>query len=155
MAAGDAFAVLLGIFAVYRLAGFGHRLFRDTARRQPGDELLGLLAAVDVREVRIGHRQTEEFAQRSPAFLHPEHEGLLTKLGVGLDARRNVAASPEHNYQTSVPKVFAAGDMRRGQSLVVWAIAEGRECARSVDAFLNGGTSVLEARDGGNLALAH
>jgi len=87
-------------------------------------------------------------------FLHPQHDGLLNKLGVGLDARRNVAASPEHNYQTSVPKVFAAGDMRRGQSLVVWAISEGRECARSVDAFLNDGVSVLESKDGGKLALA-
>jgi glutamate synthase (NADPH/NADH) small chain len=86
--------------------------------------------------------------------MHPQHEGLLSKLGVGLDGRRNVAASPEHNYQTSVPKVFAAGDMRRGQSLVVWAISEGRECARSVDAFLNGGTSVLESKDDGKLALA-
>jgi len=87
-------------------------------------------------------------------FLHPQHEGLLTKLGVGLDARKNVAASPEHNYQTSVAKVFAAGDMRRGQSLVVWAIAEGRECARSVDAFLRDGESVLEGRDEGRLELA-
>jgi glutamate synthase (NADPH/NADH) small chain len=87
-------------------------------------------------------------------FMHPQHEGLLTTLGVGLDARRNVAAAPEHNYQTSVPKVFAAGDMRRGQSLVVWAISEGRECARSVDAFLNGGESVLESKDGGKLALS-
>ena len=87
-------------------------------------------------------------------FVHPQHEGMLTTLGVGLDARRNVAASPEHNYQTSVPKVFAAGDMRRGQSLVVWAISEGRECARAVDAFLNGGTSVLEHKDGGKLALS-
>ncbi|NJC24708.1 glutamate synthase subunit beta [Neolewinella antarctica] len=86
-------------------------------------------------------------------FMHPQHEGLLDKLGVGLDSRRNVAASPEHNYQTSVPKVFAAGDMRRGQSLVVWAISEGRECARSVDAFLMGGESVLERKDGGRLAL--
>ncbi|MTB52991.1 glutamate synthase subunit beta [Lewinella sp. W8] len=86
-------------------------------------------------------------------FLHPQHQGLLEKLGVGLDARKNVAASPEHNYQTSVPKVFAAGDMRRGQSLVVWAIAEGRECARAVDAFLSEGDSSLESRDSGKLAL--
>ncbi len=87
-------------------------------------------------------------------FVHPQHAGMLAQLGVGLDARQNVAASPEHNYQTSVPKVFAAGDMRRGQSLVVWAISEGRECARSVDAFLSkDGTSVLESKDGGNLAL--
>jgi glutamate synthase (NADPH/NADH) small chain len=87
-------------------------------------------------------------------FLHPQHEGMLTKLGVGLDPRKNVAASPEHGYQTSIPKVFAAGDMRRGQSLVVWAISEGRECARAVDAYLNGGESMLESKDGGNLALA-
>ena len=87
-------------------------------------------------------------------FMHPQHEGLLQQLGVGLDGRKNVAASPEHNYQTSVPKVFAAGDMRRGQSLVVWAIAEGRECARSVDSFLRGGAeSVLEGRDEGRLEL--
>ncbi|MFT6000452.1 MAG: glutamate synthase (NADPH/NADH) small chain [Neolewinella sp.] len=87
-------------------------------------------------------------------FVHPQHEGLLTKLSVGLDARGNVAANPEHNYQTSVPKVFAAGDMRRGQSLVVWAISEGRECARSVDAFLSeNGKSLLESKDEGQLAL--
>ena len=86
-------------------------------------------------------------------FVHPQHEGLLANLGVGLDARKNVAANPEHHYQTSVPKVFAAGDMRRGQSLVVWAIAEGRECARSVDGFLRGGESVLEGRDEGRLEL--
>jgi glutamate synthase (NADPH/NADH) small chain len=86
-------------------------------------------------------------------FLHPQHEGLLSKLGVGLDPRRNVAADPVYGYQTSVPKVFAAGDMRRGQSLVVWAISEGRECARSVDAFLTGGESVLEGKDGGKMAL--
>jgi glutamate synthase (NADPH/NADH) small chain len=86
-------------------------------------------------------------------FVHPQHEGLLERIGVGLDNRRNVAASPEHGYQTSVPKVFAAGDMRRGQSLVVWAIAEGRECARSVDAFLRQGESVLEGRDESRLEL--
>ncbi|WP_116124394.1 glutamate synthase subunit beta [Lewinella sp. IMCC34183] len=86
-------------------------------------------------------------------FMHPQHEGVLNDLGVGLDSRKNVAASPEHNYQTSVPKVFAAGDMRRGQSLVVWAIAEGRECARAVDGFLRNGESVLEGRDEGRLEL--
>ena len=86
-------------------------------------------------------------------FVHPQHEGMLTDLGVGLDARRNVAASPEHNYQTSIPKVFAAGDMRRGQSLVVWAISEGRECAKSVDEYLTGRVSTLESKDGGKLAL--
>jgi glutamate synthase (NADPH/NADH) small chain len=70
-------------------------------------------------------------------YEHPVHAGMLKELGVALDARGNVQAS-DFNYQTSVPKVFAAGDMRRGQSLVVWAIREGRQCARAVDEFLMG-----------------
>ena len=70
-------------------------------------------------------------------YLHPIHAGLLEQLGVALDARGNVQANPEQ-YQTSVPKVFAAGDLRRGQSLVVWAIREGRQAARAVDEFLMG-----------------
>ncbi len=70
-------------------------------------------------------------------FVHPVHAGLLDALGVGRDARGNVAADTE-SYQTSLDKVFAAGDMRRGQSLVVWAIREGRQAARSVDQFLMG-----------------
>ncbi|MBF0563395.1 MAG: glutamate synthase subunit beta [Alphaproteobacteria bacterium] len=70
-------------------------------------------------------------------FLHPVQEGLLADLGVAVDERRNVKASMD-NYQTSQPHIFAAGDMRRGQSLVVWAIREGRQCARAVDAFLMG-----------------
>src|SRR5690606_7670808 len=71
-------------------------------------------------------------------FLHPEHT-LLDQLGVAKDERGNAKANLK-DYSTSVPGVFAAGDMRRGQSLVVWAISEGRECARSVDAFLTGST---------------
>ncbi len=67
-------------------------------------------------------------------FLGPERGGLLEQLGVKLDGRGNVEAGPDK--QTSVPGVFAAGDMRRGQSLVVWAIAEGRQAAESVDRFL-------------------
>jgi len=65
---------------------------------------------------------------------------LLQELAVDLDARGNVKATTDGAgcYATSVPKVFAAGDMRRGQSLVVWAIREGRQCAREVDAFLMG-----------------
>jgi glutamate synthase (NADPH) small chain len=70
-------------------------------------------------------------------FLGPVRTGLLEQLGVTLDPRGNVAATTE-SYQTSVPKVFAAGDMRRGQSLVVWAIREGRQAARAVDQFLMG-----------------
>jgi len=73
-------------------------------------------------------------------YVHPVHEGLVAGLGVEKDARGNVKATTDGQgcYATSVPKVFAAGDMRRGQSLVVWAIREGRQCAREVDAFLMG-----------------
>jgi len=71
-------------------------------------------------------------------FVGPEKEGLLAELGVELDARGNVKANAEK--QTSVAKVFAAGDMARGQSLIVWAIAEGRDAARGVDKFLMGET---------------
>jgi glutamate synthase (NADPH) small chain len=72
-------------------------------------------------------------------FVHPVHEGLLKSLDVALDKRGNVNASTG-NYRTSVDKVFTAGDMRRGQSLVVWAIREGRQAAASVDEFLMGST---------------
>jgi glutamate synthase (NADPH/NADH) small chain len=67
-------------------------------------------------------------------------QSLLDELGVQKDARGNARAATEGQgaYATSVPKVFAAGDMRRGQSLVVWAIREGRQCARAVDEFLMG-----------------
>ena len=70
-------------------------------------------------------------------FVHPVHEGMVEALGVKLDGRGNVAADT-HRYATSVDKVFTAGDMRRGQSLVVWAIREGRQAARAVDAYLMG-----------------
>lgn len=76
-------------------------------------------------------------------FLHPQKQGMLEQLGVELDGRGNVKTD---NYFTSEPGVFAAGDMRRGQSLVVWAISEGREAARSVDGFLNGDGSQLEGK---------
>ncbi|WP_458759876.1 glutamate synthase subunit beta [Afipia sp. TerB] len=74
-------------------------------------------------------------------FVHPVHEGLLKTLGVDLDQRGNVRASTA-NYQTSVAKVFSSGDMRRGQSLVVWAIREGRQCAAAIDQFLMGSTEL-------------
>jgi glutamate synthase (NADPH/NADH) small chain len=69
-------------------------------------------------------------------FLGPERGGMLEQLGVEIDSRGNVAAGPDKS--TSVPGIFAAGDMRRGQSLVVWAIAEGRQAAESVDRYLMG-----------------
>jgi glutamate synthase (NADPH/NADH) small chain len=71
-------------------------------------------------------------------FLGPQREGMLDQLGVELDERGNVRRDP--TFATSLPKVFAAGDMGRGQSLIVWAIAEGRSCAHHVDRYLMGET---------------
>ncbi len=88
-----------------------------------------------------------EIAFLAMGFLHPQHEGMLKDWGIELDGRGNVLAK---NYQTSNPKIFSAGDMRRGQSLVVWAISEGREAARAVDEYLMG-VSTLEAKDQGIL----
>ncbi len=82
-------------------------------------------------------------------FVHPQFNGMLEQLGVEVDDRGNVR---DDDYRTNVDKVFVAGDMRRGQSLVVWAIAEGREAARNVDAYLTG-ESVLESRDAGKLVV--
>ena len=87
-----------------------------------------------------------ELALLAMGFVHPQHEGLLNMLEIEKDERGNVKAT-EKNYQTSLSKIFAAGDVRRGQSLVVWAISEGRECARKVDEFLNNGVSLLETED--------
>ena len=74
-------------------------------------------------------------------FIHPVLDGMIAELGLNTDARKNVAANTL-DYKTSLPKVFAAGDMRRGQSLVVWAIREGRQAARSIDEFLMGSTTL-------------
>jgi glutamate synthase (NADPH/NADH) small chain len=74
-------------------------------------------------------------------FVGPRQPGMLEEAGVALDPRGNVAANVK-NYQTSVPRLFAAGDMRRGQSLVVWAIREGRQCARAIDESLMGSSTL-------------
>ena len=74
-------------------------------------------------------------------YLHPVHAGMLNELGVKYDARGNIAADTD-SYRTSAAKVFAAGDCRRGQSLIVWAIREGRQCARAIDEFLMGATEL-------------
>jgi len=74
-------------------------------------------------------------------FVHPVHEGMIKSLDLALDPRGNVKADTSA-YQSSNPKVFACGDMRRGQSLVVWAIREGRQCAHMVDKFLMGATTL-------------
>ncbi len=86
-----------------------------------------------------------ELALLAMGFVHPQHAGMIDELGVELDDRGNVKAT-EKQYQTNISKIFACGDMRRGQSLVVWAISEGRECARKVDEFLMG-ASQLESKD--------
>jgi glutamate synthase (NADPH/NADH) small chain len=79
-------------------------------------------------------------------FLGPEKKGAIEQLGLALDGRGNVQCDEE--YMTSERGVFAAGDMRRGQSLVVWAIHEGREAARAVDKFLMGLTHLPSASAG-------
>ena len=85
-----------------------------------------------------------DIATLAMGFVHPVQEGMLNELAVDFDPRGNVQGDTEGNkaYYTSVDKVFAAGDMRRGQSLVVWAIREGRQCAHSVDAYLMGSTDL-------------
>ena len=90
-----------------------------------------------------------DLALLAVGFLHPQKKGLIEQLGVELDTRGNVKAD---QYQTSEAGIFAAGDMRRGQSLVVWAISEGREAARAVDTWLMG-RSQLPAKDVSHLAM--
>ena len=91
--------------------------------------------------VRIGDSSGAEFTLEAElvllamGFTGPVRGGLIEQAGVALDQRGNVAAE---NYQTPVPGIFAAGDARRGQSLVVWAIAEGRKAAAAIDGYLAG-----------------
>jgi glutamate synthase (NADPH) small chain len=124
--------------------------------------LKGIKIADLVMEVKDGKATQVQTNQREiPAelvliaagFLHPQKEGLLAQLeemGLEFDERGNVKAP---QYQTSIDKVFVAGDMRRGQSLVVWAISEGREAARATDIFLMG-ESMLEAKSVSTFAVA-
>jgi len=91
-----------------------------------------------------------ELALLAMGFIHPQHEGLVNELEIELDEKGNVRAT-EKNYHSNISRVFVAGDMRRGQSLVVWAIKEGRDCAQKVDEFLMG-HSLLETADGNAIA---
>jgi glutamate synthase (NADPH/NADH) small chain len=98
--------------------------------------------------VEVAGSETEiacDIALLAMGFVHPQHEGLLNQLEIELDERGNIKSS-ENTYHTNISKIFTAGDMRRGQSLVVWAISEGRECARKVDEYLMG-FSLLQSRD--------
>ena len=79
-------------------------------------------------------------------FVSPEHNGLLDELGVSYDKKGNVSTDDQH--MTSITGIFAAGDTRRGQSLVVWAIAEGREAAHHIDTYLMGSTSLPRSLPG-------
>jgi glutamate synthase (NADPH/NADH) small chain len=99
----------------------------------PGDDGRMQMAEIDGSEFDL----KADLVLLAMGFVHPIQDGLLNELGVNYDGRGNVDAN-EQDYQTSVKKVFAAGDMRRGQSLVVWAIREGRQCASSIDTFLKG-----------------
>jgi glutamate synthase (NADPH/NADH) small chain len=92
-----------------------------------------------------------DLALLAMGFTHPQQEGLLDELEVELDERGHVKAS-EKDFHTNISRVFSCGDMRRGQSLVVWAISEGRECARKVDEYLMG-SSLLESKDANLIAL--
>ena len=87
------------------------------------------------------HQIKADLVLLAMGFMNPVYVGMLEGFGIELDNRGNVLADTE-NYATSIDKIFAAGDMRRGQSLVVWAIREGRQCARSIDKFLMGQTNL-------------
>ena len=96
---------------------------------------------------RMQHVEGSDFALKADlvllamGFVSPVNEGLLTELGVSLDGRGNVAADTKA-YRASIDNVFACGDMRRGQSLVVWAIREGRQAAHAADRHLMGRTEL-------------
>ena len=135
--------------------GTDPRLFSVQTRRLLGEGQVQGIEIADIRFVPQPERRPPKIEELPgtgrtlPAdlvllamgFLGPEPEGMLTELGVKLDNRGNVAV--DENQQTSIPGVFAAGDMVRGQSLVVWAIMEGRQAARGVDRALMGETVLL------------
>ena len=123
----------------------GERLYSVSTQRFLGDEA-GNVSGLELSEVRFvdGRLETVEGTTRElPAqlvllamgFTGPQRDGLVEQLGVELDARGNIAR--DEHYATNVDRVFVAGDAGRGQSLIVWAIAEGRSCANGVDAYLN------------------
>jgi len=139
---------------VYRVSSAheegGERLYAVNTREFVGAD--GHVTGLRLEEVRLegGRFAPVEGSERVLAadlvllamgFLHPQRVGVVEQLGVDLDARGNIARGED--YQTSVPGVFVCGDAGRGQSLIVWAIAEGRSCANGVDAFLQGEPSQL------------
>ncbi|MDE3095883.1 MAG: glutamate synthase subunit beta [Chloroflexota bacterium] len=128
----------------------GERIFSVNTERFVGDEH-GNVRALVAHEVEMVSGRFEkvegtgfelpcELVLLALGFVGPERAGLIEDLGVGLDPRGNVAR--DGSFMTSVPGVFACGDMGRGQSLIVWAIAEGRACAAGVDRYLAGETEL-------------
>jgi glutamate synthase (NADPH/NADH) small chain len=132
----------------------GERLYSVSTRRFLADER-GRVAGLEIAQVetvrdggRVTFRELPGSASTLPCelvllamgFVGPERPGLLEQLGVALTERGNVKR--DASWMTSVPGVFAAGDMQRGQSLIVWAIAEGRSAARGVDRYLMGGSDL-------------
>ncbi len=131
----------------------GERLFAASTQRFAGEDgRVRALHGVNMEAVRVGGRlemrplTSSEFTLKADlvllamGFLGPQRGGLLDELGVALTDRGTVVR--DHNWMTSVPGIFTAGDMQRGQSLIVWAIAEGRSCARGVDLFLMGDSAL-------------
>jgi glutamate synthase (NADPH/NADH) small chain len=127
----------------------GERVFAVNTERFHGAD--GVVSRLSAHEVVVSGREFQkvdgtdfeleaDLVLLAMGFLGPERPGLLTDLGVELDARGNVARGK--NFETNVPGVFVAGDMGRGQSLIVWAIAEGRAAAAGVDEYLQGRTTL-------------
>ncbi|MTB70571.1 glutamate synthase small subunit [Arsenicicoccus sp. MKL-02] len=140
---------------LYRVASAheegGDRVYAVSTKEFVGDDD-GNVAGLRITEVemRDGRFEEVEGSERvipaqlvllAMGFLGPQREGLVDQLGVALDERSNIRRDP--SFMTSVPGIFVAGDAGRGQSLIVWAIAEGRSAAQGVDAYLTGGTSRL------------
>ncbi len=128
----------------------GERLFAVSTRRFVADDA-GRVRALELVEVELVDGRFAEVAGSdrelaadlvllAMGFVGPETDGLLDQLGVAIDARGNLVR--DAGYATSVDGVFVAGDAGRGQSLIVWAIAEGRSCAAAVDRWLTGGTNL-------------
>ena len=128
----------------------GERLYAVSTQEVLHDDD-GQVSGLRVSDVRLGEKGFEpvEGSERvlpaqlvllAMGFLGPQRTGLVEQLGVELDERGNVVR--DKDFQTSVPGVFVAGDAGRGQSLIVWAIAEGRSAARGVDAFLTGSSAL-------------
>jgi glutamate synthase (NADPH/NADH) small chain len=125
----------------------GERVFAVSTQQFLGDDA-GRVRALRLVEVDAAFRPVPGTEREIPArlvllamgFVGPQREGLVEQLGVELDERGNVAR--DASYASSVPGVFVSGDAGRGQSLIVWAIAEGRATAAAVDRYLTGGTSL-------------